>query len=343
MSEEDQGKQEKGSRLKGALGLDNLKGLGETLKQIKDVSESLDEIQKTIGEVAKENNPISRALAQTIEAQGLKALNEDDRNVAEEVRRTMAEENKAQEKRIEDLAEENKGLKEDRVISEVTETFKAELDRRLPSGSGNDGGQGKLMSALENVVADYMEKRLLGGEGTMTGEQIRSVIREEVAAVGGGIKKPEDMVEDLVNALTVGDKLREKLGIAGTGVGQRLLQEGGGDSGLRTDLVKALLQDERERLKITLEHDTQVERNKHIGSLTDTVKEHLPDGIAAIMATAEAYKSGAGSKPPEGQPQVFSCGICNAQFSAPPDWAGQPLKCPNPQCGKEYTKEELLA
>lgn len=336
-------KQEKGSRLKGALGLDNLKGLGETLKQIKDVSESLEEIQKTIGEVAKENSPISRALAQTIEAQGLKALNEDDRNVAEGVRKTMAEENKAQEKRVEELTEENKGLKEDRVISEVTETFKAELDRRLPSGSGNDGGQGKLMSALENVVADYMEKRLLGGDGTMTAEQIRSVIREEVAAVGGGIKKPEDMVEDMVNALTAGDKLKEKLGIAGTGIGGRLLQEGGGgNSGLRTDLVRALLEDERERLKITQDHETQVERNKHIGTLANTVKDNLSDGISALNAAAQEARAGTGSKPSEGKPQVFSCGTCQTQFSAPPDWEGQPLKCPNPACGRPYTKEELL-
>jgi len=336
--------EEKGSRLKGALGLDNLKGLGETLKQIKDVTESLDEIKKTIGEVAKDNNPISKALAQTIEAQGLKALNEDDRNVAEEVRRTLAEENKAQSDRIEELLEENKRLKEDRVISEVTETFKAEMDRRLPQpGGGNDGGQGKLMSALEDVVSDYMKNRLLGGDGTMTAEQIRSVIREEVAAVGGGIKKPEDMVEDLVNALTVGDKLREKLGIAGTGIGGRLLQEGGGNSGLRTDLVKVLLEDERERLKIMQDHETQMERNKHLGSLANTVKENFSDGIAALSAAAQEARAGTGSKPSEGKPQVFSCGDCGTQFSPPPGWAGQPLQCPNPQCRREYTKEELLA
>ena len=334
---------EKGSRLKGALGLDNLKGLAEILKQFSETMQEVKELKEIIGDVAKENSPISRALAQRIEAEGLNTLREGDSAASEEVRKDMNEKLETQTTRVEQLEGENKGLKEDRVISEVTEKINEALDKRLPSGGGNGSGQSKLTQAIENLVAERLEKLLIGGDGTMTAEQMLNVIREEVGKVAGG-KKPEDMVEDLVSALTVGDKLREKLGIAGTGIGGRLLQEGGGDSGLKTDLVKALLEDEREKLKITLEHDTQVERNKHIGTLADTVKENLPDGIQAIIQAAEASRDSTSRKPEEKQ-QVFLCGTCGVQFSPPPGWEGQSLECPksNGGCGRIYTKEELLA
>ncbi|GAH22950.1 unnamed protein product, partial [marine sediment metagenome] len=119
-------------QLKTAIGLENLKGLGDTLKQFKEAKDSLDEVLQTASELAKENSPLGRALARLIEAQGLQALNEGNINVSEEVRKKMAEELTDKTKTIEELEAENKGLKEDKVISEVTSKFTAELDRRLP-------------------------------------------------------------------------------------------------------------------------------------------------------------------------------------------------------------------
>ncbi|MBA7506190.1 hypothetical protein ES706_04871 [subsurface metagenome] len=332
----------KGSVLKTALGLENLKGLGDTLKQIKEVMERADGLQTTLGELAKENSPIGKALAQLIEAEGFKALNEGNINVSEEVRKKMTEELTAKGQKIEELETKNKALEEDKVIHEVTSRVTAELDKRLPQpGSSNDGsGQGKLFKAIEDVVAKKLEHLLGGGgEGTLTSEQIRSVVREEVEKVATGGKKPEDMIDDLVNALTMGDKLREKLGVAG--VGARLVTNQGGESGLRTDLVKVLLEDERERLKITQVHEVEMQRNQHLGTLATAVKENLGTGIAAITAAAEEIKGGAGAKAPQ-QPQMFRC-VCGTEFGPPAGWAGQPLKCPNPECGREYTKEELEA
>jgi len=334
-------KEENKSVLKSKLGLDNLKGLGDTLKQIKEVKESLDEAQKTIGDLAKDNSPLGKALAQLVEAHGLKTLNEDNFNVSEEVRKTMQEELKNKETTIEELEAENKSLKEDKQVREFTETVRVELDKRLPKpgGESNGSGEGKLMKALESVAAEYLEKRLSGGgDGTLTSAEIRSVIKEEMAAVDGGKKKPEDMIDDLVNTLTIGDKLREKLGVAG--IGGRLLHAQGGDSGLRTDLVKVILEDDRERVRIQQEHEDQMQKNRHIGTLADAVKDNLGTRIAAISAAAEEIKTSSGTKtssPPP--PQSFACGDCQTKFGAPEGWAGQPLTCPG--CGREYTKEEL--
>ncbi|GAI94287.1 unnamed protein product [marine sediment metagenome] len=152
--------EEKGSVLKTKLGLENLKGLGDTLKQIKDAQESLVEVQKTVAELAKDNSPLGRALARLVEAQGLKTLNEDNITVSEEVRKTMAEELKNKDKTLEELAAENKGLKEDKVVSEVTSKVTAELDKRLPQpgAPGTDGSGNKLFKAIEDVVAKKLEQ-----------------------------------------------------------------------------------------------------------------------------------------------------------------------------------------
>jgi len=88
------------------------------------------------------------------------------------------------------------------------------------------------------------------------------------------------------------------------------------------------------------------ERHKMLMGLGQTARDNLGDGVSALAAAAKEAK-GTGSKQSsestEEQPQIFSCADCKTQFSAPAEWAGQPLKCPNPQCGREYSKEDLLA
>jgi len=84
------------------------------------------------------------------------------------------------------------------------------------------------------------------------------------------------------------------------------------------------------------------ERHSTLMGLAEKVRENLGDGISALKAAAEEAKGGTKAKPPapQEQPQLFRCG-CGTEFSPPPGWDGQPIKCPNPECGREYSKEEL--
>ncbi|MBA7706439.1 hypothetical protein ES703_115293 [subsurface metagenome] len=87
------------------------------------------------------------------------------------------------------------------------------------------------------------------------------------------------------------------------------------------------------------------ERHIALVGLAQTVRENIGDGVSALRAAAEEAKGSSESKssesPPQ-QPQVFKCGDCQTEFSAPPEWEGQPIMCPNPECRREYIKEELL-
>lgn len=87
------------------------------------------------------------------------------------------------------------------------------------------------------------------------------------------------------------------------------------------------------------------ERHGALMGLAKTVRENIGDGIAALKAAATEIKGGTGAKAPETkqEPQTFECGDCHTPFSPPAGWAGQNIKCPNPVCGREYTKEELMA
>lgn len=88
------------------------------------------------------------------------------------------------------------------------------------------------------------------------------------------------------------------------------------------------------------------ERHGALMGMAQAVRENLGDGIAAIKTAAEQAKGSAGSKAKASSPQqtqVFKCGDCGTVFSPPAEWGEQPIKCPNPACGREYTKEELLA
>ena len=320
------------SVLKSKLGLENLKGLGETLKEIKEVKESLDDTRKTIAELASDNNPLGRALAQLIEAQGIKALKEDDVNLLEEVKNKMEDELKERGQKIEDLEAKNRALEEDRIVQGVKEA----LNQHLPqSGDRENGGsEGKLFKALESVVADYLEKRLAGGgESNLTSEQIRSIVKEEVGQAAGGNKRPEDMIDDIVNAVTMGDRLRDKLGLPGGG-GNRLLPAAAGESNLRTDLVKALLEDERERLKIDIERESHLTRNKHIGTLVGTFKENAEDIIGATRDLSRLIEEERGKNGADVQesPQGFSfqCGQCGDSFNLDEEPQGE---FPCPGCG----------
>ena len=83
------------------------------------------------------------------------------------------------------------------------------------------------------------------------------------------------------------------------------------------------------------------ERNQAIIATAKTFREHIGDLVGGMKLAAEEKKASA-KTPAAEQPQMYECSECHTQFSPPAGWAGQPIKCPNPECTKIYTKEELL-
>ncbi|GAI60742.1 unnamed protein product, partial [marine sediment metagenome] len=83
------------------------------------------------------------------------------------------------------------------------------------------------------------------------------------------------------------------------------------------------------------------ERQQALTGLGQTVRENLGDGIAAIKAAVEEAKGTGAKKPAGSQPTTYECSDCHTQFAIP-DVPYETVKCPNPQCGRVYTKKEVM-
>jgi len=87
------------------------------------------------------------------------------------------------------------------------------------------------------------------------------------------------------------------------------------------------------------------ERHTALMGLAQTVRENLGDGIQALKAAAqEVQKTGKQSPAQEAPPapQAYECGQCKTKFTIPTTEGWTTLKCPNPNCGKTWTREEVL-
>lgn len=89
------------------------------------------------------------------------------------------------------------------------------------------------------------------------------------------------------------------------------------------------------------EQRRQEERHQALIATAKTFREHIGDLVAGMKVAAEEKKQGS-KLPTEPQPQAFECADCHTQFGVPPGWVGEPVRCPNPSCGRVYTREELL-
>jgi hypothetical protein len=87
------------------------------------------------------------------------------------------------------------------------------------------------------------------------------------------------------------------------------------------------------------------ERHTALMGLAQTVRENVGDGIQALKAAAAEAKKGSeatAAKPESAPSQGYECGQCKTRFTIPTTEGWETLKCPNPNCGKTWTREEVL-
>ncbi len=224
------------------------------------------------------------------------------------------------------------------------------------SGAGSQPSSSEKVSEVLAALAPYLNKgsdvelikEVLGDKLALQRQEILSHMPQQ-----GSPAQPKPFMEQLtefVGAIgslkEVGPSLRSILGIpepsSGNGSSTALPVQLAGPDG--NPMIMDLGQVINWR-KFLADERREDERHGALMGVAKTVRENIPDGIQAIMSAASEVKAGTGGKTTPAtapQPQVFQCGDCKTKFSAPADWAGQPLKCPNADCGREYTKEELL-
>ena len=83
------------------------------------------------------------------------------------------------------------------------------------------------------------------------------------------------------------------------------------------------------------------ERHSALMGLAQTVRENLGDGIQALKAAAQEIQK-TGKSTAQGTAQAYECGQCKTKFTIPTTEGWETLKCPNPNCGKTWTRQEVL-
>jgi translation elongation factor EF-1beta/DNA-directed RNA polymerase subunit RPC12/RpoP len=191
------------------------------------------------------------------------------------------------------------------------------------------------------ALADKIDQKAQQSQNPSTGQKgflekleeiTQGLISQRIASMLEDNHHSTDPVDEFFKRLDQVEKVKERFSGGSGGSAQALAQ-----TGIRGELLKLLLEDERERLRMQYEHDIQAERNKHLGTLASTVKENLGDGIRALQAAAAEFKSGTSSA--KEQPQAYECGACKTKFVIPQGIEVEQVKCPG--CGKIYSKQEL--
>jgi len=177
-------------------------------------------------------------------------------------------------------------------------------------------------------------------------EVTKGLVSQRIASMlSGGNSQPQapaDPVDEFFRRVDQVDKVRERFSPSGGGSNaQSLIQ-----SGARSEVVKLLLEDERERLRMQLQHEADVEKNKHLGTLASTVKDNFGDGVRALMMAAQDIQKGGVAAAPKAQAeqaseaQSFQCTKCNNAFGVPATEGWEVVGCPH--CGAQYTRQQVL-
>jgi len=232
--------------------------------------------------------------------------------------------------------EELKGAREaaDATSKELHELRLREIDRRVQE---------------LQIVAEKIEQKAQaqppdshGQKGFLEKleEMTQGLISQRFAAMLGGNGQPQtpaDPVDEFFHRMDQVDQVKQRFGNPGSGGAQALAQ-----SGIRGEVLKMLMEDERERLKMQYDHETQTERNKHLGGLASVVKENLGDGIRALTLAAQEAKGGTGAPPkPETspEPKAYECPQCHTQFTMPQGVKADQVGCPG--CGAKHNVSDL--
>lgn len=226
------------------------------------------------------------------------------------------------------------------------------LKNRL-GGAGQQGaaaqpGPVERVSDILSALSPYLNK-----ESKSDGETLRELIADKLELQKQDIlsripqqgqpAQPKTLLEQLTELKELGPVVKSLFGVpessGNTSTGVPVQISGPDGKPFVMDLGQVI-----NWKKFEGEERRADEQMKTMTGLAQTVRENIPDGIQAILKTVEEVKGGAGAKTPapEQPQQTFKCGDCGTEFGPPAGWASQPLKCPNPACGREYSKEELL-
>lgn len=192
----------------------------------------------------------------------------------------------AEEREARRLAQEAKEKAEERATTSQVELVKTWLEM-----------QSKMSEMQIKELERKLEERGNRPPDPITqsvSEVIAEAVKRSLAQALTPQQPPKSPEEELFEKLSFADKVREYLGARQSSDDARALALSGQ---LKTEVLKLILEDEREREHLAEQRRLERERTEKINAIASALKENLADVVAAIGQTIAAAKTGATSAP----------------------------------------------
>ncbi len=226
--------------------------------------------------------------------------------------------------------------------SELDKERRAAMEQRL---SIIDNTIVKMTETMQAFIKNQQDQRnqapqtgLFGMADQMTENSLTKLMLAKMLDLDGQKKEQRDPVDELLDRLTLGDRLKERLGIKEEprpAIDPRLASLG------KLDLVHELLTDERERERMKQEARLSEIKMEKLGGFFKMIQDYIPDVLDAVSSRKEKPRelaaardvSTAQTPPPESRrseppPQN------EAELPTMEELVFEEIACPHPGCGK---------
>ena len=224
------------------------------------------------------------------------------------------------------------------------ESLRSELDRERRSALEQrlgviDSTIGKMNDAMMAVAKSIQEQRtqpqasgLFGVADQVTNNSLTNAMIAKFLDLDGKKREQRDPVEELFDRLTLGDRLKERLGIKEeprSAVDPSLLNLG------KVELITALLSDEREREKMKQETELNKLKLEKLGGVFKVIQDYIPDVLDALKTRGGSVESSAPRIPAAAtaragrEPEKPAA----AETPSPEEMIFEEITCPHPGCG----------
>jgi len=228
-------------------------------------------------------------------------------------------------------------LKEiDRRVEDLQKLAATTVDTLHPVNNPGSN-RSRMDDAIDKLIADRIESILGGPQQQLTKEDIKEIATKAVQEGSQNQQSPQQIVDSLMGFITAADTAKKRMteiGGGGQANGSPYLNQAGN---MRGDVLKILLENDRETLKLKNDYAIQSERTKHLGGLAGAVKDNLEDLIGASRDMVREHRESKREQPEDEGGYSIKCSLCG-KTSIFPEKPESIFECP--KCGGKLKLQE---
>jgi len=201
----------------------------------------------------------------------------------------------------------------DRRVEEL-QKLAASADKNIHDAGNQGERRNPMYDAIDTLIADRLSS-IIGGNNQqqLTAEDIKQIADKAVQEGTQSQQTPQQIMDNLMGFITAAETAKKRMVETwggGQANGNPYLNQAGS---MRSDVLKILLENDRETLRLNHEYETQKQRNTHLGGLVSTVKDNIEDIVLASRDMVKEHRESRKDTPQENNEEGYKvkCSLCN--------------------------------